>query len=164
MKPAGILVLWPALDLLPSPPAVVPTDDARSVAYPRDYRQWTHVKTLLVTPAHPQFAKIGGFQHIYANSAAMHGYRTRDFPEGSVIVLDWIELRDDRVAYNEGARRQVDVMVKDAQRFGESEGWGFQRFAGDSSPDDDPRLAPAQCLACHRQRRVDGLVLSRYRP
>jgi len=164
MKPHAILVLLPVLALLVSAGPAVSANDASTVQFPRDYRQWTHVKTLLVTPAHPQFAKIGGFQHIYANTAAMRGYRTRDFPDGSVIVLDWIEMRDDRVAYNEGARRQVDVMVKDAQRFGDSDGWGFQRFAGDSTTDRDSRLEPAQCLACHRQRRVDGLVLSRYRP
>ena len=31
-------------------------------------------------------------------------------------------------AYEEAARRQVDVMVKDSQRFAKTGGWGFQPF------------------------------------
>jgi hypothetical protein len=62
------------------------------VAYPEGYRSWVHVKSALVSPAHPSFASLGGFQHIYANPEGMVGYRTRAFPEGSIVVFDW--LRD----------------------------------------------------------------------
>ena len=36
----------------------------------------------------------------------MTGYRTRTFPEGSIVVFDWLEMRDNNGAYEEGARRQ----------------------------------------------------------
>ena len=81
-----------------------------------------HVKSTLISPAHKSFANTGGFQHVYANAEAMVGYRTRTFPEGSIVVFDWIEMRDTNGAFEEGPRRQLDVMVKDA-RFASTGGW-----------------------------------------
>ena len=62
------------------------TSTSDQVAYPEGYRTWAHVKSTLIGPTHKNFATMGGFQHIYANEAALTGYRTRNFPEGSVIV------------------------------------------------------------------------------
>ena len=96
---------------------------ADDVAYPDGYRAWTHVKSALVGPGHRRFETVGGFQHIYANPRAMEGYRTRVFPEGSVVVVDWLELRDNAGAFDEGPRRQLDVMIKDSLRFAATGGW-----------------------------------------
>jgi hypothetical protein len=106
---------------------------------------------------------MGGFQHIYANADALRGYRSRVFPEGSVIVFDWLELTPRDGAFVEGPRRQLDVMVKDSVRFAASGGWGFQRFKGDSRQDLASTPTPAQCFACHQALGKDGLVLSAYR-
>lgn len=133
------------------------------LAYPEGYRSWVHVKSTLVSPAHKDFAAIGGFQHTYANAQAMIGYRTRAFPEGSVIVFDWLEMTDKDGAFAEGAHRQVDVMVKDSLRFEKTGGWGFQRFARDSTTELAATPAPQQCFACHDRLKKDGLVLSSYR-
>jgi Cytochrome P460 len=133
------------------------------VAYPEGYRSWTHVKSALVSPSHQSFASIGGFQHIYANPQAMAGYRTRAFPEGSIVVFDWLEMRDKAGAFEEGPRRQVDVMVKDSQRFATTGGWGFQRFVKDSKTELAATPTPQQCFACHDRLKKDGLVLSSYR-
>ena len=137
---------------------------ADPVAYPEGYRNWNHVKSAVISPSHRNFANTGGFQHIYANSEAMVGYRTRAFPEGSIIVFDWLTMSDKQGAFEEGSRRQVDVMVKDAQRFASTGGWGFQRFVGDSKTELAAAPTPAQCFACHQQLKKDGLVLSTYRP
>jgi hypothetical protein len=132
--------------------------------YPAGYRDWVHVKSALVSPAHRNFANQGGFQHIYANPQAMIGYRTRAFPEGSIIAFDWLEMTDVNGAFLEGARRQVDVMVKDSQRFAKTGGWGFQRFVKDSKVERAAAPAPQQCFACHDKLKKDGLILSSYRP
>ncbi len=134
------------------------------VAYPEGYRQWVHVKSSLISPAHAQFATLGGFQHIYANPAGMVGYHTRAFPEGSIVVFDWLEMQDANGAFTEGPRRQVDVMVKDSARFATTGGWGFQRFVKDSKTELAATPTPQQCFACHENRKQDGLILSRYRP
>jgi hypothetical protein len=142
------------------------SDSARvvaPVAYPDGYRNWAHVKSTLIPPMHKNFASMGGYQHVYANADGMVGYRTRAFPEGAIVVVEWLEMRDVNGAYAEGPRRQLDVMVKDARRFAITGGWGFQRFAGDSKTELAATPTPQQCFTCHDSQRKDGLVLSTYR-
>jgi len=133
------------------------------IAYPEGYRNWVHVKSGLISPTHKSFASLGGFQHIYANAEAMAGYRTRTFPEGSIVVFEWLEMKDTAGAYEEGPRRQIDVMVKDSQRFAKTGGWGFQRFVKDSKTELAAAPTPQQCFACHDKLKKDGLILSSYR-
>jgi hypothetical protein len=133
------------------------------VEYPDGYRGWTHVKSSLTSPTHRNFAAMGGFQHVYANAEAMEGYRTRNFPEGSVVVVDWLEMRDVDGQFVEGARRRVDVMVKDSVRFAGTGGWGFQRFVADSRTELAGSPTPQDCFACHNRLKKDGLVLGAYR-
>jgi cytochrome P460 len=137
---------------------------AGAVAYPEGYRSWSHVKSGAIGPTHASFASIGGFQHVYANAEAMTGYRTRVFPEGSIIAFDWLEMREKDGAFEEGPRRQLDVMVKDSKRFASTGGWGFQRIAGSSKTEVAAMPTPLQCFGCHDQLKKDGLVLSSYRP
>lgn len=138
-----------------SAPAVVP--------YPENYRTWSHVKSTMIGPSHKNFSTMGGFQHIYANEAAMTGYRTRNFPEGSVIAFDWLEMTENSGAFLEGPRRQLDVMVKDSKRFASTGGWGFQRFVKDSKTELAASPSPQECFACHERLKKDGLVLSALR-
>ena len=139
------------------------TTTSDQVAYPEGYRTWAHVKSSMIGPTHKNFATLGGFQHIYANAVAMNGYRTRNFPEGSVIAFDWLELTENNGAFAEGPRRQLDVMVKDSKRFASTGGWGFQRFVKDSKTEHAAAPTPQDCFACHDRLKKDGLVLSALR-
>lgn len=139
------------------------TTTSDQVAYPEGYRTWAHVKSTMIGPTNKNFATLGGFQHIYANEAAMNGYRTRNFPEGSVIAFDWLELTENNGAFAEGPRRQLDVMVKDSKRFASTGGWGFQRFVKDSKTEHAAAPTPQDCFACHDRLKKDGLVLSALR-
>src|SRR5215211_4581205 len=132
-------------------PPSVPTQAPAPVAYPEEFRNWAHVKSTVIGPAHKNFAINGGFQHIYANPEGMTAYRTRAFPDGAVVVVEWLEMRENGGAFVEGARRQLDVMVKDSLRFSKSGGWGFQRFAKDSKTELAATPAPQQCFACHEK-------------
>jgi hypothetical protein len=142
---------------------VITSQKPEQVAYPEGYRSWSHVKSTVISPSHKNFATMGGFQHIYANDAAMTGYRTRNFPEGSVIAFDWLDMTESNGAFSEGPRRQLDVMVKDSKRFASTGGWGFQRFMKDSKTEHSTTLTPDQCFACHERLKKDGLVLSTLR-
>jgi len=135
---------------------------ADTVAYPENFRTWSHVKSGVIGPQHKNFASLGGLHHVYANKEALAGYRTRQFPEQSVIVFEWLEWSEQDGAFLEGSRRQVDVMVKDSKRYASTGGWGFQRFVKDTR---EPAAAPTPqaCFACHDQLKQDGLVLSKYR-
>jgi len=134
----------------------------RSIPFPEDYRQWTHVKSTLVGPQAPGFQSNGGYHHFYANDKAMEGYRTGTFPDGSILIDDGLEAKDTGGVTTEGPRRRVAVMVKDSRRFADSQNWGFESFPGDSR---DGALSEAQkgaCLACH-QRAGQELVYSKLR-
>jgi hypothetical protein len=139
-------------------------DAATQVAYPEGYRAWTHVKSALMSPHHGGYAAMGGFHHIYANEKAMTGYRSAEFPQGSIIVFDWLQMTEKGGMFIEGARRQIDVMVKDAKRFAATGGWGFERFAGDSKTELAATPSRDQCFGCHEKLKKKDLVLSSYRP
>ena len=136
---------------------------ADTVPYPENFRSWSHVKSGVIGPQHKSFASSGGLHHIYANKEAMTGYRTSKFPEQSVIVFEWLEWNEKDGAFLEGPRRQVDVMVKDSQRYQSTGGWGFQRFVKDSKTELAESPTPQVCFACHNQLKKDDLVLSKYR-
>ena len=137
-------------------------NSADTAPYPESFRTWSHVKSGVIGPQHKNFASLGGLHHVYANKEAMAGYKTRQFPEQSVIVFEWLEWAEKDGAILEGPRRQIDVMAKDSKRYAQTGGWGFQRFVKDSR-----ELAaaptPQDCFACHNQLKEDGLVLSKYR-
>ena len=137
-------------------------NSADTVSYPENFRTWSHVKSGVIGPQHKSFESVGGLHHVYANKEAMAGYKTRQFPEQSVIVFEWLEWAEKDGAILEGPRRQVDVMIRDSKRYAETGGWGFQRFVKNTS---EPAAAPAPqaCFACHNQLKKDGLVLSTYR-
>src|SRR5262249_4835920 len=103
-----------------------------------------------VGPQSAFFETAGGIHHIYANDKAMEGCRTGNFPDGSTLVFDLLETQENAGVTIEGARKRIDVMLKDALHFSASGGWGFERFGGDSETDrpltDEHR---GLCFTCH---------------
>jgi hypothetical protein len=136
-----------------------------TIPFPNEYRTWAHVKSVLVGPASPAFPTEGGVHHIYANALALQGYRTGRFPDGSVVVYDLLETKEVSGNTIEGAPRRLDMMVKDSQRFKDTEGWRFASFPkGDRTnghvADDRQRT----CLGCHAKRKDRDYVFSELRP
>ena len=135
-----------------------------AVPYPVGYRLWAHVKTALIGPQSPAFENSGGIHHIYANEKATEGYRTGKFPDGSVMVADFLETRENAGVTTEGPRRHIDVMVKDSKRYAATGGWGFESFKGDSQTD---RMVTAEnaatCFACHSKQKERDSVFSEFR-
>ncbi|MCS7311782.1 MAG: cytochrome P460 family protein [Acidobacteria bacterium] len=140
-----------------------PTPAADPVPYPTGYRQWTHIKSMIIQQGHPLFDAFGGIHHIYANSKALAAYRKGGpFPDGSVIVFDLLEAKTENNAIVEGTRKVVGVMVKDRRRYASTGGWGFEGFKGDTQE----RVVQDmnQCFGCHMSAKDTDYVFSRYRP
>lgn len=134
------------------------------VAYPLGFRKWTHVKSALVGPQSPIFARFGGLHHIYANENAMQGYASGKFPDGSVIVFDLFETRETAGSTLEGPRRFIDVMERDSKRFAATAGWGYEEFKGDSKTERALNAEAVQkCHACHQTVKDHDAVFSRFR-
>ena len=138
---------------------------AAEVPYPTNYRDWTHVKSMVIQPGHALHASFGGIHHLYGNEKAMQGYRTGAFPDGAVIVFDLLEAVDADHAVTEGRRKVVGVMHRDAKKYAATGGWGFEGFAGDSQTQRAVGANAAQaCFGCHTARKEQGYVFSSYRP
>lgn len=142
--------------------AILPAlaDDA-AVPYPDGYRDWHHVKSMVIEEGHPLFGAFGGIHHIYANAAALTGYRSGTFPDGSVIVFDLLEAQSGGNAVTEGPRKVVGVMRKDATKYAATGGWGYEGFAGgDRSKRAVGADAATACHACHQAQKATDYVFS----
>jgi hypothetical protein len=148
--------------------ALASGDNEHAVPYPEGFRAWQHVKSDIVGPTHPSFPVRGGIHHFYANSLAVEGFPTGRFPKGAVLVDEAVFTKEGEGPAAgillEGDRRSVEVMVKDDALYGETGGWGFEHFEGNSRVG---RLAvsdKASCFACHSRRKDRDLVFSSIRP
>jgi hypothetical protein len=134
------------------------------VPYPDGYRDWRHVKSMVIAEGHPLFASFGGIHHIYANGPALQGYDKGTFPDGSIIVFDLLEAPAAGGAITEGPRKVLGVMQKDATRWPATGGWGFEGFKGDSRTERAVGTsASTACFACHTPQKARDFVFSRLR-
>ena len=135
---------------------------AAEVSYPTGYREWHHIKSMVIEEGHPLFASFGGIHHIYANDKALKGYRSQKFPDGAVIIFDLRDAVRADHALNEGQRKVVGVMHKDAKKFAATGGWGFEAFAGgDPTRRVVGKNTASACFACHLPQKHQDYTFSR---
>jgi hypothetical protein len=134
------------------------------VPYPAGYRDWHHVKSMVIEEGHPLYGAFGGIHHLYANDLALEGYRGDSFPDGAVIIFDLLEAVHDGNAVTEGPRKVVGVMHKDAAKFAATGGWGFEGFGnGDPAKRVVGEDAASACFACHEPQKDQDYTFSRLR-
>ncbi len=138
-------------------------DEGARVPFPTEYRKWAVARSLVVGPENKSFAVNGGFHHYYANQKAMEGFRTGHFPDGSVVVDERLDVRQESGATFEGSGRSVAVMRKDATRYQNTGGWGFDIFAGEDRAQGASASVRAVCFSCHSQRKEHDFVFSEFR-
>ena len=138
-------------------------DAAAPVPFPAEYRTWAVARSLVVGPESKSFANNGGFHHYYANAAAMQGFRTGQFPDGSVVVDERLEVRQEGGNTFEGARKSVAVMEKHSARYQSTGGWGFEMFSGQEMQQGASAAVRAACFSCHSQRKDHDFLFSDFR-
>jgi len=137
---------------------------APSVPYPAGYRDWHHVKSMVIDRGHPLFEAFGGIHHLYANKKALAGYRSGRFADGSVIVFDLLEAQARDGAVTEGPRKVVGVMHRDSRKYPDTGGWGFEAFKGDSRSERVVGANAAEaCFGCHAAQKGRDYVFSALR-
>ncbi|KAB1072303.1 cytochrome P460 family protein [Methylobacterium planeticum] len=129
------------------------------VTIPEGYRDWR-----LVAPA-LEGEPLNELRAVLGNDTAITAYRdgTLPFPDGTILVkLAWqhVPSPEFEPATIPGRSTTVQVMVKDANRYPETGGWGFGRFI-DGKPVDEAQHRT--CFACHEARvKPHDFVFTRY--
>ena len=137
--------------------------DKAQVKYPEGYRDWTHVKSMVIQQGHPLHDSFGGIHHIYANDKALKAMKAgKPFPKGSVLVFDLLDAKAENNAIDEGSRKVVGVMEKDPKKFSATGGWGFEGFKADTMERvvTDPVKG---CFNCHEAQKDKDYTFSQYR-
>lgn len=131
---------------------------------PKGYRRWVFLGAPL-TPNALNGGKAGfpEYHNVYVQERNLASYqKTGKFPEGTVIVKELVLLRNSTYpdgsgntaagrGYSQGKFNGLDVMVKDSQRFGKTNGWGFFNFGHHAEPYlKAAAAAPLEnCAGCH---------------
>jgi len=130
-----------------------------AVPFPEGFRSWQLVRSTVVGPDSPTFAKRGGIHHYYANREALEGYRTGAFPNGSVIVDEAVSTKAGE-GHGVGMlfevdRRFLDVMVKNDAVFAATGGWGYEHFDSTTATPSLSQAERATCSDCHARSKTD---------
>jgi hypothetical protein len=145
--------------------AFLPDQSERQVAFPDGYREWAHVKSVVILEGHEHFEDFGGIHHVYANDKALSALKKgKPYEQGAIFTFDRMEAQPDNNLIVEGSRLVVSVMEKDPVRFADTKGWGFEdfKFEGEKY---QPVVtdAKAQCMSCHQTQVASDFVFSKYR-
>ena len=137
------------------------TED-NNVSYPQNYKEWKHIKTMIIKPEHPMADSFHGIHHIYANDKAYAGYKSGKFEEGSVIALDYLNYEDVNDTISETSRIYVAIMQKDNKKFSKTHGWGYEAFKGNTK---EKLVVNVQkmCVSCHEPQVKSSYVFSTLR-
>ncbi|HUI98510.1 MAG TPA: cytochrome P460 family protein [Xanthobacteraceae bacterium] len=142
--------------------AARPADD---ISPPSGYRNWFHVNTMIIDKASPLFESLGGMHNVHVNAAGEAALRNGGpYPDGTIFVTD---LHDFTVAdgtTTEGKLKGLAVMVKDAQKYAATGGWGFQFFADGDAKKPLVTDVVKQCFGCHEPKKKADYVYSTYIP
>jgi len=133
-----------------------------TLSYPKNYKEWKHIKTMIIKPKHPMADVFHGIHHIYANDKAYEGYKVGKFEDGSIIALDFLNYADRNETIYETSRIYVAIMKKDSKMYSKSYGWGYEAFKGDTTE----RMVVdvnKMCVKCHESQAQNNYVFSKIR-
>jgi len=123
------------------------------ITYFDDWKSWDVINTT--------YRQDGNtIRIIYGNKAAVAAIaqnKINPWPDGAILAkVVWNEVQDKNGYARPGTFNNVQVMVRDANRFKNTEGWGFAKFLSlDKKPYGEPGFDNA-CISCHRNLAKDN--------
>jgi hypothetical protein len=148
---APALVLGLALGLLTSAvlAADTPPPSPNGIAFPADYKNWRTLGVSHRTDNNSLRAILG---NDIAIAAARRG-EINPWPDGAILAKLVFKDRDDDnwpPATVPGRFVHAEFMVKDAEKYRSTGGWGFARWLGPAQiPYGEDADFDAECAACH---------------
>lgn len=137
--------------------------ETHSIPFPEGYRNWLHAKSMLIQPGHALENPFQGIHHVYANGKAANGLHTGNYADGSILVFDLLKYEEKDKTIQEGERKLVGVMQKDAVKYAATGGWGFEGFAGNSKSERLVKDGGKSCFDCHAAQKAKDYVFSELR-
>ncbi len=136
--------------------------EAEKEYYPEGYRNWYHVKSMVIEPGHPLYKAFGGIHHVYANKKALEGLKKGKFEDGAVLVFDLLEAVEKENTIQEGKRKVLAYMRKNS-KMKETGGWEFKAFAEGKRNKQVVKNPKAECFSCHTKAKSNDYVFSKIR-
>lgn len=133
------------------------------ISFPQGYRNWLHVKSMLIQPGHALENPFQGIHHVYANGRAATGLKTGTYADGSVLVFDLLSYAEKDKTIQEGERKLIGVMHKDSAKYSATGGWGFEGFAGNSKTERLVKDGGKSCFDCHTAQKAKDYLFSELR-
>ena len=118
---------------------------------------------MLIEPGHPLENPFQGIHHVYANLKASQGLKQGRYQDGAVLVFDLLNYVEADKTIQEDTRKLTGVMHKDAKKYAETGGWGFEAFAGNSKTERLVKDGGLSCYGCHAPQKASDYVFSKLR-
>jgi hypothetical protein len=135
--------------------------DTGDIPFPQNYRSWFHHHSTVNMTGHQPEGNIG-IQHVYANDKAVEGLKTGTFPDGAEFVVDRFKYNEaDNHMLTQCDRKVFAVMVRDAQRYAETGGWGFQAFKAGDPAAKAVKDGGKVCFVCHIPHADNNYLFTR---
>ena len=134
------------------------------IPFPAGYQDWS-----VIAVSHREDNKT--LRVILGNDIAIeaaHKGQTRPWPDGAILgKVVWKDstLPEWKKATAPGAFVHAEFMVKDADKYKETGGWGFARWKGlDEKPYGKDASFVQECFGCHQPARDNDYVFTRPAP
>ena len=118
--------------------------EEKAVALPKDFRSWTHTKSMVIPD---KSHGLYGFHNIYANDAALAALKAGGtYPEGSAFVASFYDVVVD-VGMTTQGKKLMDVYMKKDPSAAKTGGWVYAAFGPDGTA---KAIDPVKdCHDCH---------------
>jgi hypothetical protein len=129
------------------------------IAYLAGYRNWKAISTT-------ERFDNGTVRIIFGNPIAVeaiHDGKTNPWPDGTIFAKTaWKQQKAKDGSVYAGQFVQVEFMIKDAERYADTKGWGWARWKGENLlPYGKTVKFDTECISCHRPERDNDYVFTR---
>lgn len=159
------------------------SDTVKLNAAARQYEEWLHNSRLSQIPVSPNGIPYdpdyknwqplsisdrfenGTMRVIFGNNIAVEAAKTnqiRPWPDGARIAKAlWTQVRDSSGNVRTGTFVQLDLMIKNSQKYASTGGWGFARFKTlKMIPYGTSSMFASECINCHRPMKNEDYVFT----
>ncbi|WP_343694299.1 cytochrome P460 family protein [Flavobacterium sp.] len=129
-----------------------------NISYIPDFRNWKAVSTS------DRFDN-GSMRIIYGNKIAVKAiaeHQTNPWPDGAIFAKTaWKQKTEADGTISAGEFIQVEFMIKDAEKYKSTKGWGWARWKGnDLKPYGDNASFDQECISCHNPVKNNDYVFT----